>query len=176
MRNLLLAFVLGSISVTVAADRNPPLSPYSSDLKLVSVESETYKFEGRVTVRAVLLFEFDMASPELATDVNFARLIPDAQSQKLLPAVMAGKFAAPVRHVNLEPAEVALEAAFWKAKALELMHGSAPSVQMPVVVTLRNYTAEVVCDSRTYFATIETRDVQPSSRKPSPLVASAHGC
>ncbi len=81
-----------------------------------------------------------------------------------------------MRFVALEPAEVALEAAFGKQKASELAHGKAQFVQAAVVVTLRNFTAEVACDSRSYFAQIELSDLKPGKTKAPPLVASAHGC
>jgi hypothetical protein len=177
MRNLLPALLVGMSVMAGAAVPTPPLSAYSEGLRLVSSDDYDYKFEGLVTLRGTLFIHFDMAAPDRAGgEVNFARFAPDAQSVKLLPAVVGGKFPAPIRYINLEPPGVAFEAAFGKVRAAELAYGSAPIVQTEVVVTLRNFGAEVACDSRVYFATIELSDVKPSNVEPPLSSAPAHGC
>jgi hypothetical protein len=126
-----------------------------------------------------LFIEFDMATPERADGVNFAKFVPDAPSASRLPAVVAGFYLGPVRYVLLEPAQAALEAAFGKGEATRLSHGRETFVSKAVKVVLHNYTASVECDARDYFssaATVEPANVEQVALASTNQAEVPHGC
>jgi len=179
MRRVLAMLMLCSASCLYAADTPLVWSPYSRGLKLVSYNSAESRaeFSGLVTLRGRLFVEFDMETPTQASGgVNFARFVPDAKSLRLLPVVKAGQYAAPLKYVELEPAQVAFEAAVGAKRANLLSHGHNDTISMPIQITLRKYTVSIECDARAYWAQVEARDIHPAEAMATAARNAPHGC
>jgi hypothetical protein len=176
---LLLAVLV--TTTALAQDQSVTFSKFSTELKLTSFDQQTStaQFSGNLTVTGTLFIEFDMATPERADGVNFAKFVPDAPSASRLPAVVAGFYPGPVRYVSLEPAQDALEAAFGKNEAIRLADGREHFVSKAVTIVFHNYTASVECDSRDYVSKAAT--VIPANAEQVATTATGqaevpHGC
>ena len=164
MRLLATLLTLAVVLPALAQDQAIRFSKTSGGLTLKSYDAETstHLFEGKVVVTGTIVFQLDMASPTQASgDVNFAKFIPDASSVRKLPAVVSGAFAGPIRYVSLEPADVALRDALGADEAKRVSHGTQSSVSARVKVLIHTYRTGIECDARTYWATIDPKDVAP---------------
>jgi len=155
MRIAVFIFSLIAFGQAVAEDRAMKFSKYSSDFRLMSYDERESRaeFRGSITVHGVLYFQFDDRGDGRMDGVNFARFVPDRASFALLPSVIAGPFAAPIKYISLEPAELMLEQAVGADEAMRLSHGTASEIRRVVRVTIRRYTASIECDSRAYWST-----------------------
>jgi hypothetical protein len=181
MRRLALFIAVLVTTTALAQDQSVAFSNFSTALKLISFDQKTSTahFSGNITVTGTLFIEFDMAAPERADGVNFAKFVPDAPSASRLPAVLAGFYPGAVRYVSLEPAQAALEAGFGKEEAMRLAHGREPFLSKAVRVILHNDPASVECDSRDYVsseATVEPADVEQVAMGVTGQVEVPHGC
>ncbi len=148
-------FLLVAPALGFAHQKPVSFSEFAPTLKLVSVTADgaISKFAGTVTVTGIVYFDFDQGDPGHNVGVNFAKFVPDVASVSRLPAITAGYFPAPVRYVLLEMAEAALIGAYGPDEAHRLSNGTDPSAHKRVRVVMRNYTASVECDSRSYWST-----------------------
>ena len=169
-----------AIGTTVlAADQPNTFSKFSGALTASrsNAEDSTSVFLGHATLVGTLYVEFDMESSGRANgQVNFAKFVPDRSYAGILPAVVGGAYPGPVNHVNLKPADVAFVAAFGEKTAADLARGTKHVVSARVQVSLSNFNTAIECDSRVYFASIKSTDIDRINLVASSQDSVLHGC
>lgn len=182
--NRIIVLVAGLLTTAASAQNSTEaaavtFSKYSSVLQLTSYDEQTHThtFKGTITLTGTLFLVFDMESPDRANgEINFQKFVPDPESALQLPAVIAGFYPGPVRYVNLDAPLDQLVALFGgKAEFSRISHGTSHEVSTRAKVEVRDYSATVECDSRSYWAHVVSlaplRESQQLASREAP-----HGC
>src|SRR5262249_30130854 len=152
-------FLIGLVSIASAAEpdaKSVAFSAYSPAFQLVDYneQTHTHRFRGTIKLPGTLFLGFDMDAPDRANgEIIFQKFVPDPESAPKLPAVIRGFYAGPVRYVSVDAPLRQLVALFGGEKEFtRVSHGTTHELSRRAVVVLRDYSASIECDSRSYSA------------------------
>jgi hypothetical protein len=158
MRKIALTIFCLVAGTGVAVGGQPPvgaLSPYSPELQLSAYyeADKTYDFRGTIRLTGTLWLVFDMSAPDRANGhINFTKFEPDPEDVKKLPAVIGDDYPGRVTYVNLRaPLSQIISLFGGNEEFRRVSHGRAHEASRRATVVLKNYSAIIECDSRTYW-------------------------
>ena len=140
-------------STAAPADERVIFSDYQGSLRVKEVDGTRHvvRFSGEVEVSGTLVFSLDRLSETEFGDPLFARFIPDSDQLDRFPQVVEGFYPAPLERIsliNIGELYAQLFGADTRATSAELRKAGT--------IKLAAYATSVECDSRQYYAQVES--------------------